>query len=176
MFKTPKLSSFQHETIAARVRALDTHQSGFADAWEVLRTRLLETAGEDVAVEKEDIASVRELLERGVMLVPRSVIVPSERVRSLQEGSLTQWMQSRGTEPVSVGYALFGDGLWRQHTWLRSGDRVLDLGGAHLAYFGVELSLRETVEMFVAVVNAQDLTADPDARAFLEGVIDSLRA
>jgi hypothetical protein len=48
-----------------------------------------------------------------------------------------------GTFEVVTGYALYRDGLWRQHSWNWDGKRVIEPNNRPLLYFGVILNPME---------------------------------
>lgn len=55
------------------------------------------------------------------------------------------WKQNDNRLKLCPGYALSGDGLWRQHTWCwdvneYGNGRVVETTEKRKAYFGVELS------------------------------------
>jgi hypothetical protein len=66
-----------------------------------------------------------------------------------------QWYEHRNKYRIVEGYALFEDGLWRQHTWLIDNkDNAIETTFPRQLYFGAILDEQETLEF--AFANIED--------------------
>jgi hypothetical protein len=57
-----------------------------------------------------------------------------------------------GTCEAVRGYGLSRDGLWRQHSWVWDGERVIETTDSRTAYFGVILTPLEACNFFFSQV------------------------
>jgi len=57
--------------------------------------------------------------------------------------SLKWWQENKTKYSIATGYALFEDGLWRQHTWLWNGTTVFETLQPCLMYWGFVLTAAE---------------------------------
>ncbi len=167
MIKTAKIPSSRHAELAQAALALEATTPGFADVWAELRGHLLAAGGEDVVPGVRNIASVRELLAGAKMITPGSVTVARVARRSVLENSLVVWLENNGQGTVCRGYALSGDGLWREHTWLQEDGRIVDATAAHLAYFGTQLGTTEAAAMYLDAVKGGHIAGDDETVAAL---------
>jgi hypothetical protein len=62
------------------------------------------------------------------------------------------YLASRAGRRIGTGYGLSDDGLWRQHSWLWTGKRVLETTVERDCYFGVLLDAAEAAEFVLCQV------------------------
>jgi hypothetical protein len=60
------------------------------------------------------------------------------------------YLSVRGTANIATGYGLSEDGLWRQHSWLWNGKKVLETTVPRTIYFGVMLNDVEAARFVMA--------------------------
>lgn len=115
---------------------------------------LLEIGGSETCLAdiEEDID---KLLERGRYYPGRSKMMPG-RPSQCHANSANLWLANRDARDIRIctGYALSGDGMWRQHTWLvdryqtaaQHRTRIIETTTKRVAYFGFEFTDDEATE------------------------------
>lgn len=115
-----------------------------------LRDRLVAIAGHEACLPPSD--GHLDLIEaRGELWMGRGSRKIAGKACRCHANSLAYWAAHRGDGVVvATGYALTGDGMWRQHTWCvrlgRDGGRVLETTEPRVLYFGTTLTEAETLE------------------------------
>jgi hypothetical protein len=111
-----------------------------------LREKLLSIGGEEVNVRGVPPYELARLVKRGEMWPGKgSKFVRMEPIRCHQN-SLALWEAGKGD--IANGFALSPDGLWREHSWVVSGDRVIETTVRRVAYYGARLSKAEIIEEY----------------------------
>jgi hypothetical protein len=107
-----------------------------------LRGRLLERDGREVVLVWHE-PHVGQLLSRGRdfnAADPDTCILGESMCHS---NAALLWRLSLGEVGIVTGYALSGDGLWRQHSWGLRGERVVETTRPRVRYFGFKLTGEE---------------------------------
>jgi hypothetical protein len=129
---------------------------------ETLYAKLLAIGGERVVPMPDPHIDI--LLGRGEVFGNAAVKrVRGEPNRCHQNVALRHLL-SRGRLKICTGYALSEDGLWRQHSWLHDGERVLETTVARRVYFGVRLDPVEAAPFVLGEV----IPLLPGAQVFIE--------
>jgi hypothetical protein len=82
------------------------------------------------------------------------------------------YVRSRGAVRIASGYALTGDGLWRQHSWgVDAADgRVIETTVRRVRYYGVILGDDdESLEFFFSNATVTPESFSPEEWEFLRG-------
>ncbi|MCC6523314.1 MAG: hypothetical protein IT373_11675 [Polyangiaceae bacterium] len=88
---------------------------------------------------------LRLLLGRGKVFDGASAKARRGRASDCHGNVARLWLRRLADFTVGVGYALSDDGLWRQHSWLLDGARVLETTEPRVLYFGCELGLERSL-------------------------------
>jgi len=99
----------------------------------------------------------RKVLDRGELMSRKTVNFTPVGGKTSRESSSWKYLQ----DPAGVlcsGYALDAEkGLWRQHSWLMHGEKLIETSKHHDAYFGVRLNPVEALCFAMRAVNAADI-------------------
>jgi len=107
-----------------------------------LKTILLRLGGEFLVAPPKPDQDVPLLLEQG-FLTSGPTTIRVMKSSSCHQNVASVWTKRRfGIVGIATGYALSGDGLWRQHSWGILRDGVLETTEARLKYFGLVLQGR----------------------------------
>ncbi len=106
--------------------------------WPALEARLLAVGGDRVVPMPE--LHIAILLARGRVFAGRRARKVWGWENECHGNSVVHYLDSRGRLEIATGYGLSGDGLWRQHSWLWDGERVLETTVKRRTYYGVVLT------------------------------------
>jgi len=132
-----------------------------------LRAKLLSLGGTDVVPLPDPHSEV--LLQRGQVMGGKPCKkVRGEAMRCLFTAALRCFADPRACQ-IATGYGLTADGLWRPHSWLWDGKRVVETTAVREIYFGVILDRVEVAEVvYILMQNAL-----PGMDEFLHGAYGS---
>lgn len=137
----------------AYAKTIRRYQAAHAKLYALHRI-LLEIGGSETCLAdiEEDID---KLLERGRYYPGRSKMMVG-RPSQCHANSANLWLANHKARDIRIctGYALSGDGMWRQHTWLvdryqtatQQRTRIIETTTKRVAYFGFELTDDEAAE------------------------------
>lgn len=129
----------QQELFAARIAEHDREVPGWARAWENFRALLLTYGGTEVCppmtASLEDFLHVAQLQ---AWASPTVVMIEGEP-SSCHSNVAALWDRQE-IDAIGSGYAVLGDGLWRQHTWGFRGDTVVETTVHRDIYAGIRLT------------------------------------
>jgi len=105
-----------------------------------LKALLLRLGGDFiVAPPRQPDQHVPSLLEQG-FLTSGPITLRVMKSSSCHENVASVWTKRRfGIVGIATGYALSGDGLWRQHSWGIMRESILETTETRLKYFGIVL-------------------------------------
>lgn len=102
-----------------------------------LSEHLLTLGGTKALVDAQD-PHISLILEKGKEQSPRSAI--SAHGHPIQcHSNVCALHDANPHVHVHTGYALSDDGIWRPHSWARTGGRVIETTEPRIKYFGVRL-------------------------------------
>jgi hypothetical protein len=114
-----------------------------------LKAMLLRLGGEFLVAPPKPDGDVPMLLEQG-FLTSGATKLKVMKSSSCHQNVASVWTKRKfGIVGIATGYALSGDGLWRQHSWGILRDGVLETTEARLKYFGIVLQ-GEGADFFAA--------------------------
>lgn len=154
------LNEYQRSEFPRRVSAMDEAEPGFAKAFYKMEQRLLVHGGRAVVPLAERLTSISALLERAVVDASSRVQLNVMQESKCHANSAKLWAESLGTVKLMSGYALSNDGLWRQHSWVIDATGIVETTEVRDAYFGVELTLQDSVVMLVANHDTADISSE----------------
>ena len=117
-----------------------------------LEERLLGVGGAMLVAPPDGIEEDLEgMLARGEAFDGRNALLRVGRPIACHANSAALWETRPERYTICTGYALSGDGLWRQHSWVLDGylKRLVETTKPRLAYFGYRLDGLEA-EVFAA--------------------------
>jgi len=113
-----------------------------------LYDRLLNIGGTHVAPQPEP--HLDRILKRGETFDGRGARLELMRVSRCHSNAAQLW----GTDPeryrLATGWALSGDGIWRQHSWALEGDRIVETTERRKLYHGFRLTDAEEERFFTS--------------------------
>lgn len=116
---------------------------------QILFAKLLTTAGEKGVVPVIPEMAVAWLLERGFFSPEGAIIELKEgRANDCHSNSAKLWKLGEGN--LMTGYALSSDGLWRQHSWVQSVNKIIETTTVRIRYYGFELTAEEAQQFYEA--------------------------
>jgi hypothetical protein len=78
------------------------------------------------------------LLSVGKVIPVTKIIVRDMQASDCHRNIARLWERGDNLVGIGTGYALWADGLWRQHTWgMKSTSTVIDTNGRPEMYFGI---------------------------------------
>jgi hypothetical protein len=114
-----------------------------------LRKMLLRLGGDCVVAPRKPDQDVPMLLEQGFLTSGPTTLKVMKSSSCHQNVAFVWTNRKFGIVGVATGYALSGDGLWRQHSWGILRDGVLETTKTRRKYFGVVLQ-GERADFFAA--------------------------
>lgn len=63
------------------------------------------------------------------------------------QNAVKLWMENKEKNKICTGWGLSDDGLWRQHTWIISNEKIIETTEIRIKYFGLVFN-DEEAEMF----------------------------
>ena len=114
-----------------------------------LRKMLLRLGGDCVVAPRKPDQDVPMLLEQGFLTSGPATLKVMKSSSCHQNVAFVWTNRKFGIVGVATGYALSGDGLWRQHSWGILRDGVLETTKTRRKYFGVVLQ-GERADFFAA--------------------------
>ena len=105
-----------------------------------LRNKLLEIDGLEIVPRPE--SDLTKLMERG-RLFDFGVELRLMRRSGCHENAAKLWRENRKDNKICTGWGLSDDGLWRQHTWVISNEKIIETTEVRIKYFGVIFSEEE---------------------------------
>ena len=133
---------------ANRLKAFWWHRENIKSAEPeimALHELLLSIGGEETCLAKQDPDTER-LLARGRYHSGEA------RLKRLEPGQCHQNacdLYRPGRNKIATGYALSDDGLWRQHSWIVTGEKITETTERRLAYFGYVLTEQEAAQFLL---------------------------
>lgn len=92
---------------------------------------------------------IEKIMARGRRFPGKSIMMKGEPSRC-HSNSAYCWDENRDSCSICTGYALSRDGMWRQHSWVRTNSGlVVETTEKRAQYFGYIMNLAEC-EMFLA--------------------------
>jgi len=138
---------------AERVAETDREVPGYITYWSHLRWLLLRFGGELVVPPFKPDKFLVPLIEIGAIFGKFRGVALGRRSECHGNASRI-WLDGR-VAMIGTGYALSGDGLWRQHSWgLTRREEVVETTEQRLRYYG--LALGDSLALDFAVANAGD--------------------
>ena len=138
MIETNKID--EEQLVGLRERGF-TADTVYADGrWEELKMRLLGYGGEAVILAYND-PDHPKMTARGVFY--SGVVELRKGKFENVHKNITQESFNDVKVKIWTGYALSKDGIWRQHSWGKSGDIVVESYEPKVAYFGFEMTYDE---------------------------------
>jgi hypothetical protein len=160
MTATHVLNDFQLTEFPRRVLAMNEAQPGFADAFYAMEKLLVSKGGAAVVPMPEELDSIQALLAHAEYERPLHVRTHILRKSACHANSAKLWAESLGQEKIWSGYALSMDGLWRQHSWARDERGIIETTEIRVAYYGVEMSFRDSVKMLIANCDVEEISPE----------------
>jgi len=111
-----------------------------------LRNKLLEIDGLEIVPRPE--GDLTKLMGRG-RVFDLNVKLKLMRRSGCHENAVKLWMKNKEKNKICTGWGLSDDGLWRQHTWIISGEYIIETTEKRIKYFGVVLDEAES-EIFAS--------------------------
>ena len=139
----PDFDQDRATSLSAKVRDSVTRYPEMEELYDLL----LSFAGRfvvPVGIEED----LEEILERGRLFGPTDNLVAGERGQCHRNSArlwkdLTQDLPDNQGTSLVTGYALSPDGLWRQHTWIWTGEETVESTVPRILYFGYPMSRQE---------------------------------
>jgi hypothetical protein len=112
-----------------------------------LFVKLLAIGGEQAVVAQFPEQHVSMMLERG-FFSPEGIIVTLKKGRpnNCHENAAKLWKLGKGA--LMTGYALSSDGLWRQHSWVKTTRTIIETTVPRERYYGFELTAEEAMGFY----------------------------
>lgn len=117
--------------------------------------KLMSIGGEHVSFQLYNgrIHRVNQLLKKGRLWSDRRSVLRRGEPRHCHSNAAEYWAGSGGRLQIATGYALSDDDAWHEHTWnLSPSDTVLESTEPRAAYFGIILTLDESLDHFIGNV------------------------
>jgi hypothetical protein len=111
-----------------------------------IRERLLAIGGGEVNVRGVVPADIFRLLKRGELWSGEKSNLVRMAPISCHQNSYVLWKAGKGD--LVNGFSLTEDGLWREHSWIVSNDKVLETTTPRVAYYGVILTKDEILREY----------------------------
>lgn len=102
-----------------------------------LRNKLLGYGGEEVVPNKEP--DLEMILRRGSILQPIEILNYNMQDSQCHRNSRLLYLDDSSVTDIGTGWALSGDGLWRQHSWAMRGDELVETTQNRELYYGIIL-------------------------------------
>ena len=102
-----------------------------------LRNRLLEIDGLEIVPRLE--SDLSKLMTQG-RVFDLGVELRLMRRSGCHENAAKLWRENRKDNKICTGWGLSDDGLWRQHTWVISNEKIIETTEVRIKYFGVIFS------------------------------------
>jgi hypothetical protein len=102
-----------------------------------LRNKLLSISGTEVVPSKEP--DIDLLLNQGDIIDPIEIININMQDSQCHRNSRILYLDDPAVTEIGTGWALSGDGLWRQHSWAMRGDEIVETTNNREKYYGVLL-------------------------------------
>jgi hypothetical protein len=155
-FAFPKITN-QKETIMSTAATSNPkpERTNNRDPFEALKQKLLSVGGNNVF--RQPDPHVDRLITNGEVF-PAS---PKKKARGTRnrchQNVALSYAKNHtvGSGPpyeIATGYALAGDGIWRSHSWLWDGERVIETTADFQAYFGFVLDPAEALKFVVTEI------------------------
>jgi hypothetical protein len=121
----------------------------------VLKRKLLSFGGN--AVVPQPATEMRAIMSRGQLFVPGKGYgykwLHGAEPIACHENAARMWYASRGNVKIATGWALSGDGLWRQHSWGVENGNIIETTVKRLKYYGAILTPRESKIFYMSNVH-----------------------
>ena len=108
-----------------------------------LRSLLLDMGGVELVAPPWPDCDVPVLIHAGFVMEGRVKLRIMERSQSHRNVSRLWGRKRNGLVGIGTGYALSGDGLWRQHSWGVGWRGIIETTQARVKYFGLLLLGRD---------------------------------
>ena len=105
-----------------------------------LHQKLLSLGGDFVVLNNEP--DLKEIITRGVLFNNYKVKLCKMQISHCHSNVANLWTQRKNIQIVT-GWALSGDGLWRQHSWALQGKTIIETTEVRIKYFGFILTAAE---------------------------------
>lgn len=116
---------------------------------QLLFVRLLAVGGEEALVAEIPEQHITMMLERG-FFSPEGIKVTLKKGRpnNCHENAAKLWKIGKGK--LITGYALSKDGLWRQHSWVKTTRTIIETTVPRVRYYGFALTDEESQQFYEA--------------------------
>jgi hypothetical protein len=112
------------------------------DMMENLKRKLLSYGGYAVILAHPE-PHFYQIMSRGVLDTgSMAVMRPMER-SGCHRNVFSLWKANSEKITICTGWALSDDGCWRQHSWARQNNEIIETTTPRVAYFGFELTPQE---------------------------------
>jgi hypothetical protein len=138
-----------------------------------LAARLLALGGRALVAPVAREPLLRDLLTRGQVFDAAGAISRRGRRGDCHANAARLWLRRPADLNVVVGYALSDDGLWRAHSWVFDGARVIETTEPRVLYFGCALRAERALAFAAAQIGPDAVVA---ALARAPGVGEGRRA
>jgi hypothetical protein len=104
-----------------------------------LRNRLLALGGLELVAPPFVDADIKAIIEAGE-LTTGVIVAKNMEMSNCHENVAKLWLDRRSRlTAIATGYALSGDGLWRQHSWGIRRRSIVETTAPRVKYFGIVL-------------------------------------
>lgn len=114
--------------------------------WSELESKLLSLGGERVVWRGAE-PNLAHLVSKG-RLVEQPMTFLAMPVTICHENAAVVWGKDVKDTKIVVGYGLYADGVWRQHSWATRSGTLLETNALPDKYFGIELSQEEALRFW----------------------------
>jgi hypothetical protein len=135
MKQAPPLSDERKQLLRRRLREAIKQQPEIR----TLRRILLDLGGIELVAPPAADSLLGHLIERGFVMSGPVTRNPMTRGACHDNMSRLWMLKNRAIVGIGTGYALSGDGLWRQHSWGIRREGILETTVPREKYFGVLL-------------------------------------
>lgn len=119
---------------AKRVAEQNRQEPDYAYRWYSLDQRLVGIGGVSVVPPVDAETDIDQLLSIAELSTTKPVMRKG-KPNQCHANTARLWISGEIDE-IYTGYALSADGLWRQHSWGRKGEKIVETTSPRLGYFG----------------------------------------
>jgi hypothetical protein len=119
---------------AKRVAAQNKETTGYAYDWYAMERVMVAYGGVAAVPPMEPEDNIFELVDNGTFSSDPAIM--REGDPSQCHANTAQLWTDGEIDEICTGYALSGDGLWRQHSWGRKNGKTVETTEPRLAYYG----------------------------------------
>jgi hypothetical protein len=133
------MDKYQRSLLSRRLRTAIAEQPEIS----ALRALLLSIGGAELVAPPWPDCDVIALIHAGFVVEGRVVLRVMERSACHRNLSRLWGRKRNGLIAITTGYAMSGDGLWRQHSWGIGQRGIIETTQARVKYFGLLLQGRD---------------------------------